>query len=76
MALKPEDGAKAQGHIVQVGQNEFRATFCVIQDSLSHIDMEKLDDEMFKTKEEARTWIHQQAARRGFKKIALEITLK
>jgi hypothetical protein len=74
-ALLPEDGATFHAHIDEVeegGRMLFQATYCVQLDMKSHVDMESPDSEIFRTSEEARAWIHQRAAARGFKTIHMK----
>jgi hypothetical protein len=71
-SLLPEDGATfhAQIDAIEEGASTlFRASYCVQLDLRSHVDMETPDMEVFETNEQARTWLHQRAAARGFKRI-------
>ena len=73
--LLPEDGATFRAHIDTIEEGArilFQATYRVQLDFKSHVDVETPDIETFDTREQARTWIHQTAAARGFKTIIWE----
>lgn len=64
--LLPEDGAIFVGEVTNVG-GKFRASCHAEQDHLSHHEAEEQRMYMADTQEEARAWISEIAAKRGFK---------
>jgi hypothetical protein len=69
--LLPEDGARFIGTVSEVDSGEWRASG-VVQLEKGHEVLEQLvEPRMFPTEDNAREWLHQEAAARGFEKISL-----
>jgi hypothetical protein len=69
--LREQDGAKFCATVVEA-DGQYRACYAAHRDHGSGITQEEPQYRMFKREAEARAWVDQQAAARGFTKITWE----
>jgi hypothetical protein len=68
-ALLAEDGATFHAHVEPIPGGPFQVSCHAQIDHRSRVEIEAPEYQLCASKTEARAWVHQQAAARGFGKI-------